>query len=76
MKKLFIFLFMSMSMSLYAIDSWADINAEIRLNERKLSEENETILSTRVRDKRGLKRRDSDADKMSGDHGRGRLIRF
>ena len=31
---------------------------------------------TRVRDKRGLKRRDSDADKMSGDHGRGRLIRF
>ena len=45
MKKLFIFLFMSMSMSLYAIDSWADINAEIRLNERKLSEGNETILS-------------------------------
>lgn len=47
MKKLFIFLFMSMSMSLYAIDCWcwADINAEIRLNERKLSEENETILS-------------------------------
>ena len=36
---------MSMSMSLYAIDSWADINAEIRLNERKLSEGNETILS-------------------------------
>ena len=31
---------------------------------------------TRVRDKRGLKRRDSDADKMSGDHGRGRLICF
>ena len=34
------------------------------------------IFITRVRDKRGLKRRDSDADKMSGDHGRGRLIRF
>ena len=34
------------------------------------------LLLTRVRDKRGLKRRDSDADKMSGDHGRGRLIRF
>ena len=33
-------------------------------------------IFTRVRDKRGLKRRDSDADKMSGDHGRGRLIRF
>ena len=33
-------------------------------------------IITRVRDKRGLKRRDSDADKMSGDHGRGRLIRF
>ena len=34
------------------------------------------LLLTRVRDKRGLKRRDSDADKMSGDHGRGRLIHF
>ena len=34
------------------------------------------VVVTRVRDKRGLKRRDSDADKMSGDHGRGRLIRF
>ena len=33
-------------------------------------------LRTRVRDKRGLKRRNSDADKMSGDHGRGRQIRF
>ena len=36
----------------------------------------EAFCITRVRDKRGLKRRDSDADKMSGDHGRGRLIRF
>lgn len=35
---------MSMSMSLYAIDWWADINAEIRLNERKLSK-NEFHLS-------------------------------
>ena len=33
-------------------------------------------IATRVRDKRGLKRRNSDADKMSGDHGRGRQIRF
>ena len=33
-------------------------------------------LITRVRDKRGLKRRDSDADKVSGDHERGRLMRF
>ena len=38
--------------------------------------DNKVFLLTRVRDKRGLKRRDSDADKMSGDHGRGRLIRF
>lgn len=30
----------------------------------------------RVRDKRGLKRCDSDADKVSGDHERGRLMRF
>ena len=33
-------------------------------------------LQTRVLDKRGLKRRDSDADIVSGDHGRGRLMRF
>ena len=31
---------------------------------------------TRVRDKRGLKRRDSDADKVSGDYERGRLMCF
>ena len=29
------------------------------------------LLVTRARDKRGLKRRDSDADIVSGDHGRG-----
>ena len=34
------------------------------------------LLLTRIRDKRGLKRRDSDADIVSGDHGRGRLICF
>ena len=34
------------------------------------------LLVTRARVKRGLKRRDSDADIVSGDHGRGRLIGF
>lgn len=29
------------------------------------------LLVTRARDKRGLKRRDSDTDIVSGDHGRG-----
>ena len=42
----------------------------------QLVEAAQEAIITRVRDKRGLKRRDSDADKMSGDHGRGRLIRF
>ena len=41
-----------------------------------LEKETFRLYYTRVRDKRGLKRRNSDADKMSGDHGRGRLIRF
>lgn len=31
---------------------------------------------TQVRDKCGLERRDSDADIVSGDHVRGRLMRF
>lgn len=31
---------------------------------------------TQVRDKCGLERHDSDADIVSGDHGRGRLMRF
>lgn len=31
---------------------------------------------TQVQDKCGLKRHDSDADIVSGDHGRGRLMRF
>ena len=44
MKKLFICLFMSMSMSLYAIDWWAEINAEIRLKEEMICQ-NENLLS-------------------------------
>lgn len=73
-----IFIFMKISARNYFQQLEQRIQAEASNIDNYLEQRVQILQNvvTRVRDKRGLKRRDSDADKMSGDHGRGRLIRF